>query len=408
MTPDELVLADTWSDLARTRTMPPIDHDRMRTYRKTRLRAELVRLDADMVLIHNPVSLRYAIDFRGYQLFQSRTPQVYVFFAQDGPTIGHALYGDGYADVDELRAPRALCYFDGGEVMDQQSTKLADDIVRYLDEIGATRRRVALEYINPSVAQALEARSVDVIDGMAVTERARLIKSEDELSCIRWAVAVAEHGIAKVEEAIAPGATELQLWALLNYANLANNGDWHDGRMLCSGPRTNPWLQEASPRRIEAGDLVAFDTDMVGPNGYFADISRTVFCGPGEPTSRQKQLYRLAVSELEHNLTLVRPGMTLREFQAKSFQKGEEFHENDYPCIVHAVGMCDEYPRIDPLHRGPNRYDDTLEAGMVLCIESYMGATGESDGVKLEQQVVVTDDGYEALSTYPWDERLLA
>ncbi|RZV44752.1 MAG: aminopeptidase P family protein, partial [Acidimicrobiales bacterium] len=140
MTPDELVLADTWSELARTREMPPIDHDRMRKYRSGRLQAELERLDADMVLIHNPVSLRYGFDYRTYQLFQSRTPQVYVFLAQDGPTIGHALLGDGYADIDEVREPRALCYFDGGEIMDEASDKLADDVVRYLDEIGATRR----------------------------------------------------------------------------------------------------------------------------------------------------------------------------------------------------------------------------------------------------------------------------
>jgi len=407
MHPDEMLGQEPWSDLSRTQPMPPIDHDRMRKYRTGRLQAELERLDADMVLIHNPVSLRYGFGYRTYQLFQSRTPQVYVFLAQDGPTIGHALLGDGYVDIDELREPRALCYFDGGEIMDEASDKLADDVVRYLEEIGATRRRVALEYINPSVTQALEARGVEVIDGMAATERARLIKSEDELNCIRWAVAVAEHGIAKLEEAIAPGVSELQLWGLLNYANLANNGDWHDGRMLCSGPRTNPWLQEASPRLLEDGDLVAFDTDMVGPNGYFADISRTMFCGPGEPSRRQKELYHLAVAEIEHNLTLVRPGMSLLDFQAQSYQKAEEFHEHDYPCIVHAVGMCDEFPRIDPLHRGPNRYDDRLEAGMVLCIESYMGASGETDGVKLEQQVVVTDDGYEMLSSYPLDERLM-
>lgn len=65
---------------------------------------------------------------------------------------------------------------------------------------------------------------------------------------------VAEHGIEMLVQAVHPGVTEVQLWALLNYTNLANNGDWHDGRMLASGPRTNPWLQEASTRRIEAGE----------------------------------------------------------------------------------------------------------------------------------------------------------
>jgi Xaa-Pro aminopeptidase len=177
--------------------------------------------------------------------------------------------------------------------------------------------------------------------------------------------------------------------------------------MLASGPRTNPWCQEASPRRVEAGDLVGFDTDMIGPFGYFADISRTFYCAPGQPSPRQKQLYRLAVEEIEHNLKLVRSGITLREFQRKAFVQAEEFHENAYPCVIHGVGMCDEYPRVNPIFRGVNFYDGVLRTDMVICVESYVGAVGERDGVKLEQQVRVTQDGYEMLSTYPLETVLL-
>ena len=405
--PDQLVNNDTWSQLAEQRSMPEIDVERLHAYRQGRLHDELVERDLDMVLIHNPVSLRYAFDYRSYQLFQSRTPTTYAFLPTDGPTIIHSAIGVSDPSI-ESREGRALCYFDGGEVMADASVALADDVVRYLDDIGATKRRVALEYINPSVVQALESRGVEVVDGMNVTERARLIKSDDEIACMRWAIAIAELGIGKVEEAIAPGVTETQLWALLNYANLANDGDWHDGRMLCSGPRTNPWLQEAEMRKVEAGDLVAMDTDMVGPFGYFADISRTFFCGPGTPTARQRELYQLAVAEVEHNMGLVRAGLTFSEFQQKAFQQDEAFHEQAYVCVAHAVGMCDEYPRIDPIFRGPNRYEGTFEAGMVMCIESYVGAVGERDGVKLEQQVLVTENGCEQLSSYPLDEQLMS
>lgn len=406
MHPDETVMNGTWSDLAARRDMPEIDATRLHRYRQSRLTQQLAQRNLDMVLIHNPVSLRYAFDYRSYQLFQSRTPTTYAFFAADGPTVFHGAYGVTDSSVD-IRDARALSYFDGGEVMADASTQLAQDIARYLDEIGATRRRVGLEYINPSVVQALEAQGIEVVDGMNVTERARLIKSDDEIACMRWAIAVAELGIAALADAIQPGVTETQLWGLLTYANLANDGEWHDGRMLCSGPRTNPWLQEASTRRVEAGDLVAFDTDMVGPFGYFADISRTFFCGPGTPTRRQRELYQLAVAEVEHNTGLVRAGLRFSEFQQQAYVQDEAFHEQAYPCVVHAVGMCDEYPRIDPIFRGPNRYEGVMEAGMVLCIESYVGAVGETDGVKLEQQVLVTDDGCEQLSTYPLDERLM-
>ena len=406
MSPDQMVFADDWANLTRFRAPPVIDHDRLQRYRQDRLRAGLRKHDAALCLLVNPISLRYAVDYRSYGLFQSHIPSSYLFFPLEGPSVMFNGYS-GTQGAYETRPGRALAHFDGGDELADQARLLADDVVNFLSEIGASSRRVALEYVNPSLTQALLQRGIEVIDGVLISEEARVIKSEDEIECMRWAIAVAEHGIAKMKEALRPGVSELQLWGLLNYANLANNGDWHDGRMLASGDKINPWLQEASDRRIESGDLVGFDTDMVGPYGYFADISRTFHCGPAKPTKRQKQLYRLAVEEIEHNLALVKPGVGFRDFQQLAWSTPEEFQENAYSCVVHAVGMCDEYPRINHLHRGINTYDGVIEAGMVLCIESYIGAVGERDGVKLEQQVLVTDERYEMLSTYPLEEALL-
>ncbi len=103
----------------------------------------------------------------------------------------------------------------------------------------------------------------------------------------------------------------------------------------------------------------------------------------------------------------MRPGITLAEIQARAFEVPEEFHEQAYPCVIHGVGMCDEYPRVNPCFRGPVGYDGVLEPGMVICVESYMGAVGGRDGVKLEQQVLITETGCELLSSYPLDEALL-
>ena len=164
---------------------------------------------------------------------------------------------------------------------------------------------------------------------------------------------------------------------------------------------------EASLRKIEAGDLVGFDTDMIGPFGYFCDLSRTFHCGPVKPTRRQKQIYRMAYDEIQHNLKLVRPGMTLLEMQRQAYPVPEECRDNAYPVIMHAVGMCDEFPMVKPLFKGENPYDCELQAGMVVCIESYMGPNGERDGVKLEQQVLITEDGYQLLTQYPFEESLL-
>ncbi len=403
---DRLVLEDDWSDLTRLLDKPEVDFERMSAYRMERIKQQLRAHDAAFVILVNPISLRYAVDYRSYSLFQSHIPQVYLFVPQEGPVVFYGCYYD-VPQVHDFRPGRPHAFFDGGTNIDAAARELAQDVVDYLAEIGSDNRRVAIEYVNPSVTQALEACGIEVVDGVRVAELARVIKSEDEIVCMRWAVAVGEHGARMLRNTLRPGVTELQLWGLLNYANIANNGDWHEGRMLASGPRINPWLQEASDRRIESGDLVGFDTDMVGPFGYFVDLSRTLHCGPARPTRRQKQIYRLAVEEIEHNLKLVRPGMTLFEMQRQAYPVPEECRDNAYPCIMHAVGMCDEYPQVKHGFRQTNPYDCTLEAGMVVCIESYMGPKGERDGVKLEQQVLVTDDGYELLTRFPYEEKLL-
>ncbi|NNE62727.1 MAG: aminopeptidase P family protein [Gammaproteobacteria bacterium] len=402
-----MVSRDDWSDLKQFREMPEIDFDRLHRYRMSRLKAEMQKHDVDLCVMVSPISLRYAINYRNYAAFMSHIPSTYLFLPREGEYLLYNAF-DPAMSAKNQRKGQPIAYMYGGDVLDHCAALLAADVVEYLCEIGSANRRVAVEYVNPSITQALEKRGLEVIDGVIISERARLIKNEDELDCIRWAVAVAEHGATKVKQALKPGVSELQLWALLNYANLANNGDWHDGRMLASGPRINPWLQEASERKLEAGDLMGFDTDMIGPMGYFADLSRTLYCGPGRPTIRQKQLYRYAVSEIEHNLDLLKPGLSFSDIQQRAYPVPEEFRQNAYPCIIHGVGMCDEYPHIHPQYRGPLPYDDVFQAGMVVCVESYMGAVGEPDGVKLEQQVVITDDGYELLTGFAYEETLIS
>lgn len=404
--PDRMILESGWSDLRQYRDPPEIDLDRLNGWRMNRLREQMRLHDVAALVLVNPVSLRYAVGYATYMPFQSRIPSTYLFLGQEGDIDIYGAYADSPLITNSFPT-RGISVFDGGDQMSEGARLLADDLVKYVSKLGTDSRRVAIEMVNPSVTQACLQRGLEVMDGLALSEMARVIKSEDELACMRWSVAVAELGIAKVKEAIRPGVTETQLFGILNYTNLCNHGEWHDGRMLASGPRTNPWLQEASQRKVESGDLVGFDTDMVGPMGYFCDISRTMHCGPAKPTKRQKELYRLAAEEIAHNRALLRPGLGLREFQKVAWPIPEEFQAQAYTCAVHGVGMCDEWPRINPTHRGPNPYDGVLEPGMVVTVESYIGAVGERDGVKLEEQVLITEDGYEQMSTYPLEEELL-
>ncbi len=207
-------------------------------------------------------------------------------------------------------------------------------------------------------------------------------------------------------EALRPGLTENQLWSILHAANIARGGEWIETRLLTSGPRTNPWYYECSDRVIEAGDIVSFDTDLIGPYGYCADISRA-WVTPGRmPTGEQEQqtLQAVAVELLEHNRALLRPGLEFRDFSEKAYVLPEKYLPNRYSTVAHGVGLVDEYPAI----RYPEdwewyAYDGVLEPGQALCLEAYVGEVGGREGVKLEIQVLITETGVETIDTFPLD-----
>ena len=389
---------------------PAIALSALRTYRLARLRAQLVEHDIAFCVLVNPVSLRYAVDLDEYQGFQSRIPSQYVFVPAEGPIIGHGISHRHYELIDDYRVPFRLNTFDGGLDLGDQARVFADSLKAFLSELGLAGggAKVAIEMLSPSITQAVLQVGVHAADADPLVERARSIKSDEEIQCMQHAIAVAEHGMNRMQSLLQAGVSEVELWSVLHQVNMAHKGCWFDGRMLASGPRTNPWLQEASDRRIEAGDLVAFDTDMIGPFGYCADLSRTWLCGPAEPTREQIDVYRSAYEEVQHNIELVKPGMSYYEFGDLAFKPRSEYVAHRYPCVAHGIGMSDEYPKIYYLEdRGSRTYDGIIEQDMTLCIESFTGSEHGGPGVKLEEMVRVTETGCELLTRYPFETRLL-
>jgi Xaa-Pro aminopeptidase len=219
-----------------------------------------------------------------------------------------------------------------------------------------------------------------------------------------WTISVCEAGMWRMYENSLPGRTENQIWAELHYENIRNGGEWLETRLLAAGRRTNPWFQESSAHTAQTGDLLAFDTDLIGPYGYCADLSRTWTIGHTPATAEQRALYRLAREQIDHNLALLRPGLTFAEFNAKSWRIPDQFVANRYPAAIHGVGLCDEYPLVPAHPDFPGSYDGTFEEGMVVCVESYIGAEGGKEGVKLEIQVLIGKDGTRRLDTFPFED----
>jgi Xaa-Pro aminopeptidase len=396
-----------------TDTEASVDLVKMRAYRLGRLRAQMHNQDIAACVLLSPYSIRYATGVRNCAIFQTHIPAGYLFVPAEGPTV----YFDSppglftakdLETVDETRTDvLPLSFMFASDRLGEWSRKFAGQITDLLDAHGGGNRRLAVEWGGPRVLAAFEALGVEVLDAADVVEPARAIKSPEEVLCMNAAIAAAEDGMWRMREALEPGMSEVELWSHLWSANIEAGGDWIECRLLASGDRTNPWQQEASSRKIRPNELVCFDTDMIGPFGYCADISRAYFSGPGKPSDEQRELYSRAFEEVHSNLELMKPGAGFRELTERSFRQPERFQEQHYPVLAHGVGMSDEWPAIYYPQDEAFIYDGALAPGMTLSVESYVGEVGGREGVKLEQQILITEDGHELLVRFPFEDDLL-
>src|SRR5216683_1971151 len=346
-----------------------IDERALHEYRLERVRAELRRLDYAGVLLADPMNIRYATGTRNMAVWTMHAPGRYAFVATEGPVVLFEFASSRHVSagaklVDERRPSTPWFYFLAGPRTAEKAGIWADEVVSLVRQHGGGNRRLAIDRCEPMGTQRLLAG-----------------------------------GIERIRAALRPGLTENQLWSLLHETNIAHDGEWIECRLLASGGRTNPWFQECGNRVIDAGDLVCFDTDMVGPCGYLADVSRSYVCPGRKPSDAQHRLYALAQAQILHNMSLLRAGLTFREFSEKCWNVPDAFVANRYMMMVHGVGLVDEYPSIAYVEDYPAwGYDGVFAENMVVSVESYIGERGGAEGVKLEQQVLVTADGAKPFS----------
>ena len=392
-----------------------IDVPRMRRYRRNRLREQVVNQGFDAVILVEPLSIRYATGVRNCTLFQMHIQAGYLFVPAEGPVIYFDSVpgrdtGSQLETIDEVSADLVpLSFMFAGSRHQEWAARWAgqmDELIRA--HCGHGKKRIAVERAGFHAEQALVAKGHAVADVAPVLAMARKIKSPEEILAMNLTIAVAEDGMTRMRDALRSGVMEQELWAHMWSALIEGGGEWLDYRLLASGERTNPWQQEASSRMIRASDLVVFDCGMVGPFSYGADISRAYRCGPGQPSDYQRKLYSIAHEEVTSNTQLVKAGAAFSDIARARFIPPAGFGDQLYPCMMHGIGMADEWPAILHSSDHPEFFDGELEAGMVICVESYVGEIGGVEGVKIEDQVLVTESGPIVLSRYPFEDSLLA
>lgn len=385
----------------------------MRAFRLQRLLAEINRREFAGVLMFDPLNIRYATDTTNMQLWATHNLFRACLVMADGYMIvwdykGNDLLTHFNPLINETRTGAAMFYFSTGDKSEQAAQRFAAEVDEALREHCGSNRKLAIDKIMLDGLRALESRGLCVVGGEEVMEKTRSIKGADEIKAMRCAVHACEQSMHVMQRQTQPGMTENDVWAILHAENIKRGGEWIETRLLSSGQRTNPWFQECGPRIIQNNEILAFDTDLVGCYGMCCDISRTWFVGDGEPTAEQKRLYREAYEQIEHNITTLAPGKLLADVVADMRPLPAEFAQLRYGCAMHGVGLCDEWPLVKYQNDfATGEFDYPLEPGMMICVEAYIGAVGGEEGIKLEEQVLITETGYERLSTYPFEERLL-
>jgi len=324
---------------------PPVDLDTVRLYRLERVRQQLKERDLAGALLFDQLNTRYVTDATNMQIWCSHYEARCAFVATQGPVI---LWDFGNmphlaADlptIDEYRVITPFYYFSAGPRCEANAQKFAMEIDDLVSTYGAGNRRLAVDRCSLLGIHALERRGIELLEGQDMMEVARVIKSAEELELMKHAVRVCETAVSNMRAAMTPGITENALWAKLHETNIALGGEWIETRLLSSGPRTNPWMRESSMRMIEKGDMMSFDTDLIGPYGYCCDMSRSWICGEVEPTPEQARLYQLAAEQIRFNTELLKPGVEFRELA----DKPGPFPMNFHPIAMASLFMVSVWP----------------------------------------------------------------
>ena len=383
-----------------------INFEKLRSYRLSRVRKELEKNNLEACILFDPVNVRYALDTVNMSVYNMHNLTRYCFVPVSGPTILYEYFNCENLSshlnlIDEIRPAITWDYFSNGNQASNELKKWINEI-KDLSKSYFKSKKIAVDVLNGPAVSALNKEGIEVVDAKLILEQARVIKSPDELICMKAAIEVAEIGVSKMRSELKPGMTEDELWSILHKTNIENGGEWIDCRILSSGQRTNPWMQESSNKVIQQGEIVAFDTDMVGPYGYCADISRAFVVGH-RFNDNQKKLYQMALDQINHNSRLIKDGVSFQEFTEKSWVLPEDYYPNRYSVMVHGIGMCDEWPAIRYPTDGGER-GGTFVKNMTITVESYIGKVGGKEGVKLEQQYLIGENGLELMSHHPLED----
>jgi len=263
-------------------------------------------------------------------------------------------------------------------------------------------KRLGVEFLNMRVLELrhLEqyAPGCQMLDAGGVLSELRMIKDAEEIEHIRQAIHITEQALQKVADAIQPGRADLEIAAELKIAFLRAGAQGMSFEpIVVVGPESASPHARPSGRLIEPGDLIVIDCGVTC-QGYVADITRTFAVGPIAP--RLKRVYEIVKEANAAGRAAVRPGVPAQDVDRVARQVIVQAGYGEY--FVHRTGHGLGLEVHEPPYIVEGN-EELLRPGMTFTIEPgiYLPDQG---GVRIEDDVLVTTQGAETLTTFPRDQ----
>jgi Xaa-Pro aminopeptidase len=276
-------------------------------------------------------------------------------------------------------------------------TETRRNIFASLPELLSGRIGFEADALTYAAYQALAAGDLEVVPRRGLVEALRAVKEDEELDAIRGAAAITDQAYERLAEERFVGRTEEELaWRMFELFR-ETGGDWIAfPTIVATGPNGALPHAKSGDRRIEPGHSVVVDAGC-RLGWYCSDCTRTF--AAGELPAELKSAYDVCREAQEAGLAAVRAGVPGRDADAAARRVIEDAGHGDAfgHGLGHGLGLeVHEAPGLRP------ESDDVLAAANVVTVEPgiYLSGLG---GIRIEDLVIVTDDGAEVLSTFPKD-----
>jgi Xaa-Pro aminopeptidase len=288
-----------------------------------------------------------------------------------------------------------------------RAESVAEKIRVELEERDLLGEPVGVDVIELPVLFALQEAGIQVVDGQALMQDVRKLKTVDEITLLNTACAMVDAAYDQLFRAMRPGFRENDCVALVNKVLFELGSEHVEGVNAISGERCSPHPHVFTDRMLRPGDPAYFDI-LHAYNGYRTCYYRTFAVGSASPAL--VDAYKRCRDILDHAISMIRPGVTTADV-VETFPRAEEFGFPDEEAAFalqygHGVGLSIwEKPIFSRLVSFD--YPETIEEGMVFALETFWPSSDGWSAARIEEQLVVTADGCEVITRFPAEELLV-